>query len=111
MAWYLHMKYVAPRVVGAGDQLLVIGASVGTRKRRAAFHAAVGDVMRQVSPTTAFQVASWAAASDPCLQAADYCAWAVQRKWEGGDDRSYQLRAPKIRSEFDVSRSGATRYY
>lgn len=111
MAWYLHMKYVAPRVVGEKDQLLVIGASVGTRKRRAAFHGAVSDVIRQVSPTTAFQVASWAAASDPCLQAADYCAWAIQRKWEGNDDRSYRLIASKVRSEFEVFRWGNTRYY
>ena len=111
MAWYLHMKYVAPRVIRPGDQLLVLGASVGTKKRRTAFHAAIRDVIHQVSPTTAFQVASWAAASDPCLQAADYCAWALQRKWERGDDRSYRLIAPKIRSEFDVFRFGATRYY
>lgn len=111
MAWFLHMKYVAPRVVSSGDGLLVIGASVGTKKRRAAFHSAVRDVIQQVSPTTAFQVASWDGVSDPCLQAADYCAWALQRKWEGGDDRSYRLIAPKIRSEFDVFKLGTTRYY
>src|SRR3990172_5967439 len=111
MAWYLHMKYVAPQIVGAADQLLVIGASIGTKKRRSAFHAAVSDVVQQVSPTTAFQVASWDAASDPCLQAADYCAWALQRKWESGDDRTYRIIAPKLRSEFNVFRSGTTRYY
>lgn len=111
MAWYLHMKYVAPKVVRAEDELLVIGASVGTKKRRAAFHGAVSDVIQQVSPTTTFQVAFWGAASDPCLQAADYCAWALQRKWEGGDDRSYRIISPKIRSEFEVFRWGTTRYY
>jgi hypothetical protein len=27
--------------------------------------------------------------SDPCLQVADYCTWAIQRKWERGDERSH----------------------
>ena len=111
MAWYLHMKYVAPRVIRRNDELLVLGASVGTRKRRGVFHAAVGDVIQQVSPTTSFQVACWSASSDPCLQAADYCAWALQRRWEGNDERSYRLIASKLHSEFDVFRIGATRYY
>jgi hypothetical protein len=111
MAWYLHMKYLAPRVVRERDELLVIGASVGTRKRRVGFHAAVTDVIQQVSPTTSFQVASWAGTSDPCLQAVDYCAWALQRKWEGNDDRSYRLIASKVRSEFEVFRRGTTRHY
>lgn len=29
--------------------------------------------------------------SDINLQIADYCCWAIQRKWERGDDRSYKL--------------------
>jgi hypothetical protein len=42
---------------------------------------------------------------------ADYCCWALSRKWEKGDDRSYALIQDKIRSEFDVFRSGRTFYY
>jgi len=111
MAWFLHMKYVAPRVIRDDDELLVVGASLGTKKRRAIFHAAVTDVIQQVSPTAISQVASWDAVSDPCLQAADYSAWAIQRKWESGDDRSYVLIAQKIRSEFEVFQLGRTLYY
>lgn len=111
MAWYLHMKYLAPRVVTRDDELFVVGASIGTKKRRSAFHAAVADVMHQVSPTTRFRVASWDATSDPCLQVADYCAWAIQRKWESNDARSHVLIAGKIRSEFEPFRIGTTEYY
>lgn len=111
MAWYLHMKFLAPRIVAAHGELFVVGASLGTKKRRSAFHSAVVEVIAQVSPTTKCRVASWDASSDPCLQVADYCAWAIQRKWEHGDDRSQRLIASKITSEFAVFRTGATEYY
>ena len=111
LAWYLHMKYVAPLVIGANDEVLVIGASIGTRRQRSGFRSAVSDVARQVLPTARFQVASWSAASDPCLQVADYCAWALQRKWERADDRSYRLIAPQIRTEFDAFAIGMVHYY
>lgn len=111
LAWYLHMKYVSPLVLGASDQVLVIGASIGTRRQRSGFRNAVSDVARQVLPTGRFQVASWSAASDPCLQVADYCAWALQRKWERADDRSYRLIASQIHTEFDAFAIGGVHYY
>lgn len=110
-AWYLHMKYVARRIACASDELLVVGASLGTRKRRSLFHGAIGRVMAQVSPTTAYRVASWDAVSDPCLQVADYCAWAIQRKWERGDDRSYRLISGKLYTEFTPFAVGRITYY
>lgn len=111
MAWFLHLQHVAPRICSAGDELFVVGASLGTKRRRAGFHGAVERVVRQVTPTTTFRAASWSGVSDPCLQAADYCAWAIQRKWESGDARSHTLIGGKIRSEFDVFRTGTTEYY
>jgi hypothetical protein len=98
VAWYLHMKHVAPRVARVSDALLVVSASLGANQRER-FQLAVRNVIQQVSPTPAFRVASWDARSDPCLQITDYCAWAIQRKWERSDDRSYRLIAAKIASE------------
>lgn len=112
LAWYLHFKYVAPQITTAGDRLLVTAASVGTRKKKAEFHAAVQSVARQILPHVTHQVAAWSYESDPCLQVADYCTWAIQRKWESGwDDRSHALIADRIRSEFDVWAVGTTHYY
>ncbi|HZS58027.1 MAG TPA: DUF3800 domain-containing protein [Gemmatimonadaceae bacterium] len=98
--WYLHMRYVAPKIAQPSDRLLVVSASLGPEKKRGHFHRAVEDVIRRVSPTLTFRVACWQATSDPCLQMADYCAWAIQRKWEKSDDRSYKLIADKVMSEF-----------
>jgi hypothetical protein len=110
MAWYLHFKFVAPQIASPGDRLLVTAASVGTKRDRADFHWAVERVVRQVSPTVSYQVAFWPFASDPCLQVADYCSWAIQRKWELSDTRSHVLIAGRISSEYDVWRIG-TSYY
>lgn len=111
LAWYLHMRRVAPLVVRPEDELLVVGASLGTRRRRAAMHGAVRAVVSQVSPTLDFRIASWNAQSDPCLQVADYCCRAVSRKWGRGDTRSYDLIRDKIKSEQEVWEPGEVLYY
>lgn len=110
-AWYYHMKNLTPRIAAAKDEMLVIGASIGTKKRRAAFDSALTDVMNQVSGKRSVRTAMWTAASDPCLQIADYCSWAIRRKWERSDYRSYQLISNKIRSEYDLFKSGTDIYY
>jgi hypothetical protein len=111
MAWFLHFKHVARRIATAEDRLFVAASSLGTKKARHAFHAAVDDVVRQVSPCRSHRVAFWPADSDPCLQVADYCTWAIQRKWERQDERSHALIAPKICSEYDVWQIGDVTYY
>lgn len=72
-AWYQHMKHVAPRITEPGDELLVVGASLGTNKRRGLFGKAITDVVGQTARATAYRTATWSAACEPCLQVADYC--------------------------------------
>lgn len=51
-------------------------------------------------------------ASNKWLQVADYCAWALARKWEQGDTRTYDaLKSRLVLPELDVLRFGQTRYY
>ena len=45
------------------------------------------------------------------LQVADYCNWAIYRKWERQDLRSYNLIGNAIKSEFDIFAAGSKRYY
>jgi Protein of unknown function (DUF3800) len=110
MAWYLHFKYLA-RTMRSSDRVFVAASSLGTKKARGALHTAVDEVVRQLSPCRSHRVAFWPNESDPCLQVADYCTWAIQRKWERQDARSHELIAPKIRSEFDVWQPGEITYY
>jgi len=110
-AWYLHFKYVAPRVCGTLDDLFVVASSLQIQRRRQAVKHAVADVVRQVSPTAVFHTAFFSAMSDPCLQVADYATWAVQRRWESDDDRSYELIKHKVKSTFEPFETGQTIYY
>lgn len=45
------------------------------------------------------------------LQVADYCAWAIMKKWQSGDMRSYNLISGRIRNEFDIYVNGDKDYY
>ena len=110
-AWFYHMKYLANRVALPVDDLQVIAASIGEKRKLAGFRYGVQDVLRQTSWSNTIRVDMWPFSVDPCLQVADYCCWAIQRKWERNDDRSYSLIQDKIRSEYDLFRSGTTNYY
>ena len=111
LAWFMHFKYVAPKIVKPRDQLLVIAASIGTKKRQRGIRLGIADVVNQVTPISRWEVGFWPANSDPCLQVADYCTWAIQRKWEKNDTRSYDLIKDKIVSEYDIFKTGSTYYY
>jgi hypothetical protein len=89
-AWFLHFKHVAPRIAKPLDELLVVASAFQIRAKKQQIHWAVTDVVKQVSPTAIFHTAFLSAASDPCLQVADYVTWAIQRKYEANDVRPDQ---------------------
>lgn len=107
-AWFYLMKYVTPRL--SCEELLVVTASLGKKKKREAFYEAVREVMKQVSRMR-YKTACWDASSDSCLQVADYCGWAIQRKWEAGDPEAHSRIISKVRSEYDLFSRGTTIYY
>ena len=109
-AWFFHLHHVLPALVRPGDELHVVAASVGTKKRRKSFLTAIESVVREASNVEA-QTAFWPAAADICLQVADYCAWAIQRKWERDDSRSYDLLARRITREHDLFHRGTEEHY
>lgn len=109
-AWYYHFKHLAPKYVNASDELLVVAGSVGTNKMRSAFHSAVTDVISQCAPTTERRI-NCLDTGDQCLSAVDYALWAVRRKWELRDERSYKIVSSRVRTEFDLFAWGRVDYY
>jgi hypothetical protein len=113
-AWFYLFKYAMPKTGFAkDDELLVTTASIGTKKGQKTFSHAVNDVLLQ---TASVEPWSWraffcSAASEPCVQVADYCTWAIQRKWEKGEDHFYSMIKPKIHHEYDMWGHGKTHYY
>lgn len=110
-AWQLHFNYIASRIARAEDEMMVLASSQKTRGKQASFCSAVDGVVQQVRPNAKQRIVMWDAATDPGLQIADYCCWAIQRKWERQDERSYRRLRRRIRSEFDAFAVGQTFYY
>lgn len=108
--WFYQFKHSIAPYVTKDDELLITAASIGTKKERTTFCRELDDVMSQTVR------AKWAvdfrpSQCDPCLQVADYCAWAIQRKWERGDTRSYDLIKEKITYEYELWKKGSQLYY
>lgn len=102
-AWFFHFRWVAPRIIRPDDNVLIVAATLGFKRKAHAIRLAVDDVAAQVVPVRAvYHVGSWSAESDAGLQIADYCSWAVQRRWERGDDRSHRLIQTKIGTEYPM---------
>lgn len=110
LAWWLHLKYIRD-FIHTDDNVLIVAAALGERKKRQAFSEAFNAVAQQTVAHANFHTAFWHDATDPCLQVADYCGWAIQRKWERHDDRSYALIEDKIATEFDAFRWGTKVFY
>ena len=109
--WYFHFKHGVSHTIKKDCETLITAASIGTKKERLSFSNPVDDVMRQTMRTRNWKTDFRPASSDPCLQVADYCAWALHKKWEHNDLRSYELISNRITYEYDLWRRGTEHYY
>jgi hypothetical protein len=113
-AWYYHFKHMAKKTIQDATELMVVTASFGSKKEKSSFSGAVTDVLRQTLPKVKYAANFCPAAADPCLSVVDYCAWAIQRKWESPgqrDTRSYDLIAERVTHEYDSWKSGDKHFY
>jgi len=111
-AWYYHFKGTHRRIVGNATELLITAASVAQKKEQRSFTEGVRDVLSQYyGAKVRWETDHPQSIADPCLQVADYCTWAIQRKWEREDLRSYDLIRDKVRHEYDSWSHGTKHYY
>lgn len=110
-AWFYHFRHVGPKIAKHVDKMLITAAALGTKKTRAAFKEAVNETVQQTLPRNRWEVSFHESCKDPLLWVADYCSWAIQKRWEQGDERSYALIKDKIKTEFDLFEPGLKEYY
>ena len=101
-AWLTHLRRIVPQVARRDDDLMVVAASIRTQMRAGAVEAALREIVReivgQVQPgRSVAHIVN--AGSDLAVQAADYCGWAIQRKWERSDLSAHGAIRHLIRSE------------
>jgi hypothetical protein len=86
--------------------------AIPIRKKRQALEKAVKETLAQRLPQgSIYQALHHDSKSCMGLQMVDYCNWAIYRKWDKGDSRSYEHIRRAIRSEFDIFRRGTQTYY
>lgn len=113
LAWSTHAIHTLYDSVDRDEELHIIAGSIGVKKKnrilminqiRNAVHLA-GRSQRDTVVTIS------EAKTDPGLQVADYCCWAIQRRWERNDARSYDLIQSKIATEQDYFESLTDYFY
>ncbi len=93
-------------------EVLVITDTIPVQKKRAAVEKAVKITLKSMLPASCrFRVLHHSSKSNIGLQIADYCNWAVYRKWETGDDVPYEKIKKGINSCYDLFRSRINHYY
>ncbi len=98
------VHYVASEAWNAAYSELVVftDALPIARKRRAVEKAVKTALATSLPAGVRYRIMHHASKSSVELQVADYCNWAVFRKWERNDARSYQLISGAVKSEFVV---------
>ncbi len=111
MLGYL-LKYVIPRELEAGAKdIIVITDTLPVNKKRQAIEKGVKRALAKMLPKgMSYRILHHASRSHYGLQVADYCCWAVHRKWQRKEAIWFDRIQPAVRSEFDIFRTG-TRYY
>jgi hypothetical protein len=112
MLGYL-LRHVFKQVMGENHkQIIVKTDQLPLNKKRKAFEKAIKTTLADMLPNHArYRVLHHESRSSISLQVADYCNWAIYKKWTTGDSRSYDLIKEGIKSEFDIFRTGKEHYY
>jgi hypothetical protein len=88
-------------------EVIVFTDSLPVQRKRSAIEKGVKTTLAAMLPTeVSYRVLHHASKSNMDLQIADYCTWAIYRKWAGQDARSFERIRTAVRSEWDVLQSG-----
>lgn len=111
MLGYL-LRFIVERVPENTSEIVVLTDSIPVQKKRRAIEKAIKSTLAEMLPQALpYTLMHHSSKSHYGLQIADYLNWCVLRKWEKGDIEMYSFVEHLVRSEFDIFKSGTTRYY
>jgi hypothetical protein len=107
------LQYVLRRYEWKGfESFVIFTAALNVKRKRDAIQKGIKEGIRSVvGRGKTFRLLHHASKSHLYLQAVDYCNWAVYVKWERGELRPYGMIRSKLRSEFEIFKEGAARFY
>lgn len=109
MKWVLRKRVYGKSI----EKLIIFTDSIPVNKRKKAMEKGVKMTLARLVKEEGlrYHIYHHQSKSNLNLQVIDYINWAIFRKWESEDDRSYSLIASAIDGEWDVFRKGETTYY
>ena len=94
------------------SKIIIITDRIPINKKRNAIEKGIKLMLsKMLSSSISYTILHHVSKSNFDLQLADYCNWAIYRKWDRGDLRSYNLINKYIRSEFEIFESGSYLFY
>jgi hypothetical protein len=105
------LQYIFQRYTESTERIVIITDRIPIEAKRKAVEKAFKFYISKHLGERPYTLIHDSSAGHSCLQAADYCTWAVHRKWRNGDTRSYDLVRRFIRSELEIFKEGKERYY
>ena len=105
------LKYAFNRAIWHDyDHVVVVFSSLFDKKKRGILKQAFKSLIKQHAKVS-FALYFHDSKFDICNQAADYFGWAIYRKWDLNDTRSYTVVQHLIKSEFDIFEKGGKEFY
>lgn len=105
------LKHLFERLSGYSE-IIVITDTLPIQKKRKAVEQGIKHALKSMLPAgVKYRVLHQSSRAHYGLQIADYCNWAIYRKWDTNETNYYDLIREAIHSEFDIFRSGTKRYY
>lgn len=106
------VRGIENQVARSQPEIIILTDKIPVSKKRKALEKTVKQTLsREVRSRLPYKILHHDSKSSMGLQVADYCNWAVYRKWSNDDFRSYNLIKGAVKSEFDVFQSGKNFYY
>lgn len=85
-------------------EVIVITDTIPINEKRRAVEKSIKQTLSKMLPCdTYYRILHHASRSHLGLQIADYCNWAILRKWERADDQYYNLIQSGLGSERNIS--------
>lgn len=103
------LSYILNRNKENYKKIIIITDNIPIKKNRRNIEKAIKQFISSWS--IEYKILHYSSKSDINLQIVDYFNWAIFRKWERDDLRSYNLIRNVIKSEFDVFRAGQKYFY
>ncbi len=112
MVGYL-LKYILKEIdLTRYSEVIVITDTIPLKKKRRVIEGETKRLLKQYVPKNKkFRVMHHSSRSNICLQIIDYCCWAIFRKWERNDERSYKLIKNGLANEYEIFRRENRKYY